>query len=71
MFVYPDVQQQRAKSNCDGDDDDVQIGQKIFNEGQLSPCPLKTLNCNLHTQITNDQDDEESCCMKTSYKVRL
>ena len=75
MFVYLEVQQQRAKSNCDGGDDDhVQSYREMFNKGQLSPVPFKIkMPINLHFQITNDDDDddddEESCCIKTSHIV--
>ena len=69
MFVDTEVEKKRAKSRGDGDDDyDIKRVKILIKKGKLSPVN-NIPNINLHTKVTEDHDDEESCCVKTSYPV--
>ena len=77
MFVDTEVEKKRAKTREDGDDDDhIKRVKILIKKGQLSPVNYIVNNfsqarvkTNLHTQVTEDHDDEESCCVKTSYPI--
>ena len=69
MFVDTEVEKKRAQSRGDGDDDDnIKIVEILIKKGQLSPVN-SPVHLNLRTQVTEDHDDEESCCVKTSNPI--
>ena len=62
MFVNTEVEKKRTKSRGDGDDeDDIKRVQILLKKGQLSPVSSIEPNLALHTEVTEYQDDEESC----------